>query len=740
MTKKPILHLSPEVFSILNEQFRIVIENVSDAVWMSDFQFRVSWVSPSVVRMRGFSLEETQAMPIQKQVTPGSYKVIQSILKNDLTPRQLQDRTYQFTRTLELEFYRKDASSYWSEVTVTLLRDQNGEPTGLLGIGRDITERRHYEERLAASEQRYRSLFESFPIGMYRTLPDGRIIEVNNALVDMLKYPGRESLLQKNANDLYVNPNDRQRQQTVLLVKGKLLQSEVELHCFDGSTIVVRDNVHMVPGSDETVYLEGSLEDITNEKQAEAALKYSEERYRNLVENMGEGLTFVDPREIVLFSNPAADDMFGVPAGELIGRDLQDFLETNQLMTVLEQTSKRKKGTRSVYEVEIRRPDGERRNLMITATPQYNDEKRFIGAFGVIHDITIRRKNEQALRKTQAQLAGKVQELEQRQFEISKLAEMGNIFQKSTKIEETYSTIAEYSRVLFPDTSGILFSMDTEKGAGHILSSWGKPAFTQNLIGLANCKALQLHQPYFATGSANSEFCSHVKLLPAHPSSSLCIPINNQDQVVGMLHIQTRKNHSPLSEAQLELANAEVEQISLAFSNLILRERLSEQAIRDPLTGLFNRYYMEETLEMEVERSRRNNKPIGIIMLDFDGFKELNTIFGHPTVDEMLREFGRLLSSAIRSSDVSCRYGGDEFLIILPETNLETTCHRAEELRLRVKNLRVHKQEKTMRVSISLGVAAFPDHGHSIAELIQAADAALLKAKQQHDCSVIAMK
>ena len=161
-------------------------------------------------------------------------------------------------------------------------------------------------------------------------------------------------------------------------------------------------------------------------------------------------------------------------------------------------------------------------------------------------------------------------------------------------------------------------------------------------------------------------------------------------------------------------------------------------AIRDPLTSLFNRYYMEETLEIEVERSKRSNKPIGIIMLDFDSFKELNTTFGHPYVDEMLRDFGKLLTGAIRSSDVCCRYGGDEFLIILPETTLETTIHRANELRLRVKNLSVHKDESTMKVSISVGVAAFPNHGLEVTDLMRAVDAALLKAKERHDCTMVA--
>ncbi len=739
MLNKEVSKLSPAVFSMLNEQFRIVIENVSDSVWMTDFNLRVLWINPAIIRKRGFTLEETQRLPTEKQVTSESLKVVQDMFRYELTPDQLADKTYKFTKLLELEFYKKDGSTYWTEATITLIRDQSGKATGLLAIGRDITERRQYDLQLAASEQRYRNLFESFPIGMYRTLPDGMIIEVNNALVEMLRYPERETLLKMNANDLFVHPRDRHEQGTKLISEGKLLQSEVQLYCFDRSKITVRNNVHSVKDEHgQIVYFEGSLEDITNEKDAEAALRRSEERYRDLVENMGEGLTFVDPNEIVLFSNTAADGMFGVGEGELVGRNLQDFLETNQLMTVLEQTSKRKKGTRSIYEVEIKRPDGEKRTLTITATPQYDDKKKFIGAFGVIFDITSRRANEQALQKTQEQLAGKVQELEQRQFEISKLAELGNIFQKCTKVEETYNAITEYSRALFPDSSGVLYSIDAIKGTGLVVTSWGEPVVKVESISMSGCIALQNAMPCFQSWDSVKEYCPHVDQTSHIPSSTLCVPIIQQDQIIGLFHIQTKQNQPVLSDAQQKLASAEAEQINLAFSNLSLRERLSELAIRDPLTSLFNRYYMEETLEIEVERSKRSTKPIGIIMLDFDSFKELNTTFGHPNVDEMLRDFGKLLSGAIRSSDVCCRYGGDEFLIILPETTLETTIHRAEELRLRVKQLGVHKGEITKKVSISVGVAALPDHGNEVADLIRSVDAALLKAKERHDCIAVA--
>jgi diguanylate cyclase (GGDEF)-like protein len=181
------------------------------------------------------------------------------------------------------------------------------------------------------------------------------------------------------------------------------------------------------------------------------------------------------------------------------------------------------------------------------------------------------------------------------------------------------------------------------------------------------------------------------------------------------------------------------EQTGLAFSNLRLRENLREQAIRDPLTGLYNRYYMEESLDRELNRADRSGKPVGVIMLDLDHFKDLNTRFGHPNVDVMLREFGKMLQASIRSGDIACRYGGDEFLLILPEASIDVTQDRAEQLRQQVKKLTVRSGDLVYdRMTISVGVASWPQHGPTTSDILKTVDAALLYAKLSHDCVITA--
>jgi diguanylate cyclase (GGDEF)-like protein/PAS domain S-box-containing protein len=163
-----------------------------------------------------------------------------------------------------------------------------------------------------------------------------------------------------------------------------------------------------------------------------------------------------------------------------------------------------------------------------------------------------------------------------------------------------------------------------------------------------------------------------------------------------------------------------------------LRQELREQAIRDPLTGLFNRRFMEETLNHEVARARRASTQLGVVMFDMDKFKALNDCFGHAAGDAVLRGVGRVILEEVRAQDVVCRYGGDEFIIVMPETSIENTSRKASELfeRLRILNDEIPDM-KLPEVECSMGVAAFPEHGGTGTELLNAVDKALYRAKQQ---------
>jgi diguanylate cyclase (GGDEF)-like protein len=168
----------------------------------------------------------------------------------------------------------------------------------------------------------------------------------------------------------------------------------------------------------------------------------------------------------------------------------------------------------------------------------------------------------------------------------------------------------------------------------------------------------------------------------------------------------------------------------LALANLNLQESLRIQAIRDPITGLYNRRYMEESLEREIQRSIRSGSHLGVIMLDIDHFKKFNDRYGHAVGDALLRELGPFLQEKVRKEDIACKYGGEEFVLILPNANLSITADRAESIRRSVKGLHVTVGDKTFEnIALSLGVSIFPTHGRDGDTVLKAADTALYKAK-----------
>ena len=230
--------------------------------------------------------------------------------------------------------------------------------------------------------------------------------------------------------------------------------------------------------------------------------------------------------------------------------------------------------------------------------------------------------------------------------------------------------------------------------------------------------------------------CKHV----SQPVTNgyLCVPMMAQGETLGILHLrsgqpaasQTGQEQETLAVSQGQLAVTLAEHIALALANLELRETLRQQAIRDPLTGLFNRRYMEETLERELRRAERRKVSLGVVMFDLDHFKKFNDTFGHPAGDVVLREIGAFLQTRVRVEDIACRYGGEEFLVILPEASLDDTRKRAEQLRKGIKQLHVRYHDQALgAVTVSLGVAVFPDHASTTEAIVRGADAALYRAK-----------
>jgi diguanylate cyclase (GGDEF)-like protein len=215
--------------------------------------------------------------------------------------------------------------------------------------------------------------------------------------------------------------------------------------------------------------------------------------------------------------------------------------------------------------------------------------------------------------------------------------------------------------------------------------------------------------------------------------SSVCIPITAYGETFGILHLEfSRLKNDQLSSRRIQLLENVAEYTANTLANLRLRSRLQQQSIRDPLTDLFNRRYMEEAMRHEENRALRNGSQVAIIMLDIDHFKQFNDAYGHDAGDEILQLLGQLLKSHFRESDMPCRYGGEEFVVILPEISLEQCVKKAEQLRLVTRErITIYRQGKDIGITLSLGVAIFPLHGESLGMVLKRADEALYQAKER---------
>jgi diguanylate cyclase (GGDEF)-like protein/PAS domain S-box-containing protein len=345
-----------------------------------------------------------------------------------------------------------------------------------------------------------------------------------------------------------------------------------------------------------------------------------------------------------------------------------------------------------------------------------------MGSVWSFRDVTRRKRAEQAI--------------ERRTREASLINEMGALLQTCSTSEEAYSVIAQYAKKLFSSESGALCVLSASRNLVEAVAVWGDSPSGHPVFAPEDCWALRSGRVHFVDNSKSGLVCRHVN--KAQPGSYLCVPMMAQGDALGVLHLQiTPLGGRPgdsvpedLTASKQQLAMGLAEHLALALANLKLRETLRVQSIRDPLTGLFNRRYLEESLERELRRAGRNKRSLGAIMLDLDDFKDYNDTFGHEAGDTLLRELGNFLKTNIRGEDIACRYGGEEFALILPEASIEGTRQRAEQLREGVKHLEVqHRGQSLGGVTLSVGVAMFPEHGTTADDILRAADAALYQAK-----------
>ena len=370
----------------------------------------------------------------------------------------------------------------------------------------------------------------------------------------------------------------------------------------------------------------------------------------------------------------------------------------------------------------------------VTSSLIKNDQHDLIGAVHIIRNISKRTQKQNALKESYEKLNEGMSELKSKNEKITLLLEMSDVMLACDNTQELSDITVKFCGKVLSFSSGIFYLMQPSGNFLETSATWGTPHsqtkdFTQN-----QCWALRLSHIYQAGLAREELVCEHVKNSNQDDIIYLCVPLRAQNDVFGLLYIEVSlkdRVQKQLNNDELLLINAFAELAALALANSKLRENLRYQAIRDPLTTLYNRRYLEEFILKQIYQSERNKTSIAILMLDIDLFKKINDEHGHTAGDIVLKELGQLLLSGVRPGDIASRYGGEEFVLVLYNTDANTAKERAEMIRKSISLMKIKYNGNVLdNITVSIGIAIYPQDGTSEAELIAFSDKALYFAKE----------
>ncbi|HXZ14361.1 MAG TPA: diguanylate cyclase [Candidatus Sulfotelmatobacter sp.] len=488
------------------------------------------------------------------------------------------------------------------------------------------------------------------------------------------------------------------------------------------------------------------------------AARDGEARFRMLADAIPQIVWTALPAGDIDYCNQRWFELTGYSTSEALGWEWQKGIHPDDLPVLLENWERACRTGRPFemeYRIQVR--SNEFRWFLVRATPMRDSAGAIVRWFGSCTDVDDQIRNQQSLEEqikqhTAALLEANerlksemherslaqeelnrqnermLRELTRRSNRATMLARMAELLQSCTGLSDVWSVVSGMAPKIFSELRGAVLLLNSSRDTLEVAASWSECPLPAAVFGAQDCWALRTGHAHIVPACDTTAPCRHA-VAPEH--SYVCLPLLSQGEAIGILHFQCA-SADELSESELSLATTFSEQIGLSVSNLRLREALRNQSTRDPLTGLFNRRYLEETMQRETRRAVRAEHSLGMILLDLDHFKTFNDTYGHGAGDTVLREAANFLAKCVRAEDIVCRFGGEEFLVILPMADLKATQVRAERIRCQLREKTIMHLGKSLgMVTVSVGVAVLPDHGTAPNELFAAADAALYRAKRE---------
>ncbi|MCW8399106.1 diguanylate cyclase [Legionella sp. PATHC038] len=454
---------------------------------------------------------------------------------------------------------------------------------------------------------------------------------------------------------------------------------------------------------------------------------------RSILESASDMIAAVDSNHCYLIFNEAYQRefkrLFGKPItiGMNVDVALSDVASSkSKLVELWKESFKGGEFVRNI-EFEVQK----QRNIYEITSSFIKNDNEISGAVFIIRNITKQVEEQNELKRSYEQLNAGMQALQDKNNQITLLVELSDIMLTCNSQDELGHVMTKYCQRMLSFASGYLYIMHPSGNYLEIATSWGSPNPQEHVFSPDACWAIRLGRIHHVRPLHNELICNHVHVTKELNLTYLCVPLMAQKEIYGLLYLEiAQETPVTFSENQHLIINAFSELTALAFANVRLRENLRYQSMRDPLTGLYNRRYLEDFLLKQIHQSERTRTPLSVLMLDLDHFKKINDTYGHDAGDAVLKELGKVLQDDIRVGDIAARYGGEEFIIVFYGIGAEMIKNRAESIRHNVSRMQIkYGAQPVGSITISIGIAVYPMHGRNAEALIESADKALYFAK-----------
>jgi diguanylate cyclase (GGDEF)-like protein/PAS domain S-box-containing protein len=698
-----------------------LMDNIPDLIYFKDTSSRFTRINRAQARFLGVETPE------------------QAIGKTDLDLQNIElaldfyDEEQRLVHTGEsvvnrIEFNpTPDGRARWLSTTKVPIKDAAGRVISMVGISHDITQRRQAEEALAAERDLLQALMDNIPDTIYFKDTASRFTRINTAQAKMLGLATPEDAIGKTDLDFQDSELARKfyEEEQHLIETGEPLINRIEFNpTKDGQPRwLTATKVPIKDSNDRVIGLVGVSRDITQRMQAEEALRQSEERFRLMSWATKDAVWDWDLKTHLIWWGEGLQKISysSSQTAQSSAEWRLDHIHPEDQAKVNRVVHQALEGGMEFWskEYRFRRNDGTYADVMDRGYIMRDDRGKPYRMIGAMLDITERKQNEETIRHQNNMLSS----LHQITLDLLRYRELDPLLSRLVELSVEFMD-APYVEIMLAEGERLVVKAVTQNQPGMIGQRLSRAD------AMLSWQAFDTREPAVLSNYAN---WPHRKTI--YEEFPLCavadFPILNDDQCLGVLALGREKPDYEFTFEQIQSGRLFASLTALVLNNAQLREALREQSIRDPLTGLFNRRYLEEALKQQLSRVSRTQHPLGVIMLDIDHFKQVNDTYGHAMGDALLRELGQLLISHVRAEDIACRYGGEEFIVIMPDASLAVTQERAEFLRQAIRMVRVQHGGLLLEgVTLSLGVAVYPQHGQTKDDVLRAADGALYGAKQ----------